>query len=65
MLRATPMTVDEFKNGAEGDVLKTVFMNGKVVDDQSWFDIKMRAKITELDGSTAFFLFFTILSFFI
>lgn len=50
MVRATPMTYDEFKTGAEADELKTVFLNGKVVGEQTWFDIKGRAKVNAVDG---------------
>ena len=51
MLRAKPMNVGEFRSGAEGDQLQTVFLNGKVVNDQSWFEIKARAKVGRLDGA--------------
>ena len=53
MLRATPMTYEEFmsEDGAAGDELKEVFKNGKVTADQSWFDIKGRAMVKSVDGA--------------
>ena len=50
MKRAQPMEFDEWRKGAEGDELVTVFENGVVKADHSFFDIRGRARITDLDG---------------
>jgi len=49
MLRSLPLTAEEFKSpaGVAGDVLETVFVDGKIVKEQSWMDIRGRAKVTE------------------
>jgi nicotinamide phosphoribosyltransferase len=49
MTRSTPITIEEFVSeaGVEGDVLQTVFLNGKVVGEQNWMEIRGRAKVTE------------------
>jgi len=49
MLKALPMSVEEFKNGAAGDELKCVFENGSIKLEQNFHEIKERAKITKLD----------------
>ena len=51
MVKALPMTYDEFMSGAEGDVMTTVFVDGKVTNDQTWADIKTRAKVSSIDGA--------------
>jgi len=51
MLKAQPMTLDEFMNGAKGDELKTVFLNGKVVEEQTWMAIRGRAKVNDINGA--------------
>merc|ERR1712048_1294251 len=52
MLEAEPMTVDEFKNGAKGDELKQVFINGNITNDQAFVSIKGNAAIKKLDEAT-------------
>lgn len=49
MLRSTPMSAAEFNapGGVAGDVLETTFLNGKVVKEQAWMEIRGRAKITK------------------
>jgi nicotinamide phosphoribosyltransferase len=54
MTRSTPMTVDEFNSGgAEDDELKTIFLNGKIVGEQNFVEIRSRAKVTtgHLEGA--------------
>ena len=41
MVRAQPMSADEFRHGAAGDELRTVFLNGKVVGEQTWFEVSV------------------------
>ncbi|KAL1523957.1 hypothetical protein AB1Y20_018873 [Prymnesium parvum] len=47
--RAEPMSYEEFREGAEGDQLVTVFENGVVKVDHSWNDIRARVRVTDLD----------------
>jgi len=51
MTCAMPMTYDEFLHGAKEDELKTVFLNGKVVEEQTWWDVRLRAKVNSVDGA--------------
>lgn len=51
LVKALPMTYEEFMNGVPGDELKCVFKDGKITDDQNFNDIKQRAKITKLDSA--------------
>jgi len=48
MLRSEPMTVSEFRTGhVAGDVLETVFVDGAMVKEQQWMEIRGRALITK------------------
>ena len=46
--RTEPMTAAEFKSGGvKDDVLETVFVDGKVVKEQQFFDIRGRSAVTK------------------
>jgi len=49
MTRSLPMSVAEFRDpaGVKGDVLELVFMDGSMVKEQTWMDIRGRAQITK------------------
>jgi len=51
MLEAHPMSNEEFRTGVKGDVLRTVFKDGKMVYDQPFSEVKNNAKITDLEGA--------------
>ena len=53
MVRALPMSVEEFRTGLPDDELKTVFLNGQVVGEQTWLDIRGRAKVGSVDGAVS------------
>lgn len=48
MIRAQPMTYEEFRNGCEGDELVKVFENGQLLVEQKFKDIVDRAKVKDL-----------------
>merc|ERR1719152_462702 len=48
MKKSLPMTTDEFNSGGvEGDVLETTFVDGTIVKEQQWMEIRARANITK------------------
>jgi len=47
MKRSQPMSPAEFASGVAGDVLETTFLNGKIVKEQNFNEIRGRAKITK------------------
>jgi len=51
MLKAQPMSYDEFVKGAAGDALELVFEDGEIKKDQLFDDIKKNAKITKLQDA--------------
>merc|ERR1719201_326239 len=53
MVRALPMSVEEFRTGLPDYELKTVFLNGQVVGEQTWLDIRGRAKVGSVDGAVS------------
>jgi len=51
MIKALPMTYDEFMKGCPGDELKKVFENGVITEEQNFFEIRERAKILKTDAA--------------
>jgi nicotinamide phosphoribosyltransferase len=53
MLKAEPMTYSEFVDGAKGDVMRTTFKNGQIIEDESLPAIRGRCKIVakSIDGA--------------
>ncbi|KAL1498777.1 hypothetical protein AB1Y20_014084 [Prymnesium parvum] len=51
MVLAQPLSADEFHNGVKNDELVTIFKDGEVLVDQSFFDIKSRVTIKNLDSA--------------
>jgi len=47
MIKALPMSYEEFTKGVAGDALVKVFEDGKIIKEENFTDIQQRAKITK------------------
>merc|ERR1712176_1532980 len=47
MIKGLPMTHDEFVKGVDGDQLRNVFENGKILIEEDFTEVQARAKITK------------------